>query len=282
MVKTSFGFHIIKLTEIDAESVQPLEQVSAQIEATLKMDKANILFGEKQQLVADLAFEISDSLEEAATEAGVELKESQAITRNTVVAPFNNAKLQQAAFSTDVVENGYNSELIEISNDHLIVVRAIEHKPSRTLALDEVKDKVNSAVLAQQSAELAKEWATTTLAQWQQGEDISALLTEKGAELKSVTGVTRFAGDATPAIRQKAFELAKPAADKQTFASIDSAVTVSLIRLEAVNDQQVDADDASKQRLQSALSGSNYQAVLEALKAKSEIVKPALTVDDNS
>jgi peptidyl-prolyl cis-trans isomerase D len=90
VVESEFGFHIIKLTDIEAESIQPLSEVKETIAVSIKREKANILFGEKQQLIADLAFEISDSLEDAAAEAGVKVETTPLFSAATAPAIVNN------------------------------------------------------------------------------------------------------------------------------------------------------------------------------------------------
>ena len=66
LVKTEFGYHIIKLTDYQPEQVKALADVSADIKAQLELDKRLNQFYEVQTEVADLAFEVADSLGEAA------------------------------------------------------------------------------------------------------------------------------------------------------------------------------------------------------------------------
>ena len=49
-----------------------------------------------------------------------------------------------AAFSEDVLNNGENSELIELDADRILVVHMKEHKPARIREFEEVKDQIET------------------------------------------------------------------------------------------------------------------------------------------
>jgi peptidyl-prolyl cis-trans isomerase D len=82
VIKTDFGYHIIKLTDYEAEQIKELAAVSDNIRAQLELDKRLNQFYEVQTQVADLAFEVADSLEDAAEVAGVEVKSTAFVFSN--------------------------------------------------------------------------------------------------------------------------------------------------------------------------------------------------------
>lgn len=63
VVKSQFGYHIIKLLGVQPEAVKPFEQVKQDVEGKLREEKAHELFLDKQQQLADLSFENPDSLD---------------------------------------------------------------------------------------------------------------------------------------------------------------------------------------------------------------------------
>ncbi|WP_111976615.1 SurA N-terminal domain-containing protein [Algibacillus agarilyticus] len=280
VVKTSFGYHIIKLTDIEAEAVQPLDDVKADIELSIKREKANILFIEKQQKVAELAFEISDSLIDAAAEVGVELINTPLFDEATAPAALNNPKILQAAFSEDVAQNGYNSELIEVDANRIVILRAQDYKPAVTQSLEEVKSQVEAVITTRKAKEAAEAWATELAATWA-NQDITESLTAKNSELKVVTAIGRNNTDVTGPIKRKAFEMAKPTDMSPSYSWVQFGNAVSVIKLTAVTTSEAEADDAVKQRLLSANSESQYRAVLEALKENSTIELPLPTQTDS-
>ena len=61
------------------------------------------------------------------------------------------------SFSTpEFIEGQVNSEVIEVAPEQVVVARLIEHKAPKTRTFDEVKTEVQTAYVAEQSAELAK------------------------------------------------------------------------------------------------------------------------------
>ena len=81
VIRTDFGFHIIKLTDLKAENVQSLEQVREDIVAKAKNEKAQDKFFELQQEVARLSFEFPDSLDDAAGALNVKVQTSDWLTQ---------------------------------------------------------------------------------------------------------------------------------------------------------------------------------------------------------
>ena len=74
-VKSIFGFHVIKVTEKQEESLQPLEEVRESIVETLEQERAST---RASSLAESIANEVStpDDLERAASARGLELQES--------------------------------------------------------------------------------------------------------------------------------------------------------------------------------------------------------------
>ncbi|NTS77809.1 SurA N-terminal domain-containing protein [Catenovulum sp. SM1970] len=273
LVQTDFGFHIIKLTDVEAQAVKSFAEVKDEIADKIKREKANILFGEKQQVIADLVFEVSDSLDDAAAEVGIEVKTTELFNRNNAPIAVSNALVLNAAFSEEVAKDGYNSEVIELSADHMIVVRANDYKAARTQTLDEVKPQVEAAVTREQATKAAQEWAQGVLAKWSAGEDVTEALAEKGAVLKSVEAIGRDAGDMPSAVREQAFSLAKPVEGEVSATWLDVNQQVAIVRLDKVTDQAVVADGSITQRLQAAYADASYRAFIASLKDSAEIVK---------
>ncbi|WP_434339213.1 SurA N-terminal domain-containing protein [Motilimonas cestriensis] len=70
VVKSEFGYHIIKLLEVQEDAAAPYEEVKDKIANTLKRDKAMEVFYEKLQKLSEMAFEVPDTLNEAADASG--------------------------------------------------------------------------------------------------------------------------------------------------------------------------------------------------------------------
>ncbi|MFA0521831.1 peptidylprolyl isomerase, partial [Vibrio sp. 10N.222.55.E8] len=66
LVKSEFGYHIIKLDELKASQVKPYTEVAAEIKQELLDQHAVDEFYEKQTQLEKVAFEFPDSLDDSA------------------------------------------------------------------------------------------------------------------------------------------------------------------------------------------------------------------------
>ena len=107
--------------------------------------------------MGELAFEISDTLIDAAEAAGVEVQKTGLVTRNALPEPLNNPQVVTAIFSPEVLEDRMNSEVIEVGDEHAVVVRVNDHKAATTKALADVSEQIKATLVSQKASELAKE-----------------------------------------------------------------------------------------------------------------------------
>ena len=286
VVKTEFGYHIIKLTEVQPGSTKAFADVKDQILATVKDEKAAEKFAELQQLLGEKSFEIADSLQEAAEAVGTKVVSVPAFSRSTAPAELTAPKVLETLFSEDFISAGVNSDVIEVAPQHVVVVRVNAHQPETTKKLEEVKTQVQAAVVATKSSELAKVKAEALLAEVVSGKSLAEVATTAQLTLETKAAVTRFGGDIDSDIRTKAFELAKPTeAQPVTVAMLNLASgDAALVAVTKVTDTEVTTKPPVEQLQQFAdqKAQSSFGAVLAALKANAEITRslPAAAVDE--
>lgn len=273
VVESSFGFHVIKLTDIEQAQIKPLAEVKNDIIEQLQHNQARDIFVEKQQQLADTAFEVPSTLDDAANVTGLEVKTTSLFDVSNPPAPLNTAKVTDAAMSDDVLNQGYNSSVIELSSDHLVVVRVEAHEPARTKKLAEVKQQVTNAVKLDLAKQAAQDWVDAVNAKWQQGESIESLLAEKSLTVKSEADMPRFGSSVPAPIAGKSFEMAKPSAEQVSTTWIEvSPAQFALIKVNEIDTPEVTSpDDATKQRLLQAMTNYHYQSVIKALREAAEV-----------
>ena len=71
-----------------------------------------------------------------------------------------------ALFSADSLENKRNTDAVELAPSNLVAGRVLTYSAARTLALNEVGDKLKQLYIAHQSAELAKQDGKAKMAEW--------------------------------------------------------------------------------------------------------------------
>jgi len=286
VVKTSFGYHIIKLTEIDAAKVKPLAEVREAIKTTVQQEKATEQFAELQQKLAEVSFEIADSLAEAATAVNGKVQEQALFSRASAAGVFATPKLLDTVFNADFIAAGTNSDVIEIAPQHVVVARLVEHVAEKVKSLDEVKAEVTAAVVAEESSKLAKAKAEALTAEAAKADNAAATVTAAQLKLESAPATPRFGGSLDAEIRTKAFELAKPVAAGKVSVGMTSLATgdSAVILVSKVTEVSTTAEPpvAELQQYAQQLAQSHFTAVQQALKQQAEIVRklPAMTSEE--
>ena len=266
IVKTSFGYHIIKLLDLQAASTSPFEAVKDKIVAQIQQDKAVNEFYTLQQRLSDVSYEVPDTLAEAAKEVGVEVKTSPVFTRDNAPESLNSADVIKAAFSNTVLLDGMNSDVIELGDNHVIVVRVNKHAAAGTMEFAEVKATIIERLKQDKANELARDQAQEMMTAIKGGEVPADMLVR--------TELSRGEQGIDTSIVSKAFEMAQPA-DQFVVDTAALANGYAVVILDKVNQaESVDESlvTALKQRLNSQYSENDYRALIAALKAQAEVV----------
>lgn len=155
LVRSDFGFHIIKLTGIRPEQTRKFDEVRNEIEAELKRQAGTKRYVEVAEAFSNLVYEQADSLKPAAEKFSLAIQTSEWLAKDGhLAAPFKNPKLLAAIFSEDAIKNKRNTEAIEVAPNTLVAARVIEHRPAEALPLEKVAGIIEQ-VLTREAA-LAK------------------------------------------------------------------------------------------------------------------------------
>lgn len=271
VVQSEFGFHIIKLTDLRAEAVQPIEEVRDEIIDSLKRDEAEVEFIDVQQRMAEVAFEVPDSLEEVAAIADVEIKTTAAFTRLLPPPPFDNATLLNQAFSEELIEEGVNSDAIELNSNHFVFMRIAEHEVERTKPMSEVSSDIEEQLVKEKGLNSALEWLEGLIIDLDAGTDISDQLTTKELEWTEVTEVGRYSGDLAGQLNTELFKIGS--VDQARAVELGTA-KVGLVQLVAINasDESVQAEvDSTKARMGQSAGQTSFSTFIDAVNKSAEI-----------
>jgi peptidyl-prolyl cis-trans isomerase D len=155
LVRTPFGFHIIKVTDRRPETTQPLDQVRQQIADQIAYERAQAQASAMADQLARDAKTVED-LERLATARGLELTESGFFTREEPLAGLGPAPaITNQAFEGDA---GTIQGPVRAARG-FVVFATTGSEPSRLPALDEVKDRVREDATSARARELAAERA---------------------------------------------------------------------------------------------------------------------------
>ncbi len=190
-VKTEFGYHIVKLTSLEEESIRPYQDVKAEVAVAEKNRLARTQFSETAETFRTLVFEEPDSLEAAALALGLEVQTSDWVTQNNGAGDFSNPRVRAAAFDGAVLDEDLNSEVIDVSDDVLIAVHKNEFEAQHLKAFDDVAVEIEALIKQRKAAEIAKKNGESLIEGLRQGAMQDAIAFNKLPELRSeVTDLT--------------------------------------------------------------------------------------------
>ena len=169
-VLSDFGYHIILVTDIQAEKGKGLAEVAPEIEGELKKQRAGRKFAELAEKFTNAAYEQSSSLKAAAEAVSLPIKQSPWMAKGQGMAPpFSNQKLQTALFSEEVQRNKRNTETVEVATNTLVVARLLESKPAVVKPLAEVEAGIIARLTREEAGKLAVKDGEAKLAALKQG-----------------------------------------------------------------------------------------------------------------
>lgn len=207
LVRTQYGFHIIKVTDKKAAEVQPLDAVRPQITEQLKFERAQTRV---QDLATAIAAEVKTpaDLEKAATSRGLKTQESPLFTRLEPIPGLG--------ASPDVSEEAFTLEQGKVSGPlrtgtGIAFITVTGSEAARVPALSEVKERVTADLKRQRAQDMAKAQAQSVAASLKAAADFSAAAKAAGLTIRTGDDLSRGAAipevGPSPAVDQVAFTL---------------------------------------------------------------------------
>lgn len=266
LVKSDFGYHIIKLEELKGAVAKPFDEVSAEIKQELVDQRAVDKFYELQSELERVAFEFPDSLYDASQAIGQEVKTTDFISQQDAPEVLRNPDVMQAIMSPEVKEDGLNSEAIEVAPEHIVVVRVEETRDETVLPLEEVKDQVVTELSRVKGEQAALELGTQVVAALNDGNtDVLAKNNLAFGEQETV--------DRRSPLAATVFAMAKPVDDKPVYGqSKDAEGNIVIVELDGVK-SELDAtvEQQVAQQMQRSSSQQDLSSVLSVLRANTDI-----------
>ena len=158
-IKTGFGWHLIKLNEIDPSVGKTFAQAREELAAEWVADRVDRRYRDLADEMVNLSFEHPDALQPIADALGLEILHSELFTRDSGSGIAANAEVRQAAFSDLVLVEQNNSDPIELSDQRMLIVRVNEHIAAAPRPLDEVRDEIRLLLQRQLASARAREVA---------------------------------------------------------------------------------------------------------------------------
>lgn len=239
-VKTQFGYHVLKLEDVETPRVRSFEEMRAELEPEFRREQAQNVFYEKSTQLADESFAALTELDSVAKTLGLPLQTIEGFTRQGGGALGNDRKVIDAAFASDVLQDRQNSAPIALGDEAVVVLRVTDHNPSRQRPLTEVTDAVMRLLREEAARKAAEDAAAALVERVRDGTEstFAAAVAAIGATPTAPQTVTRqgpteaSGAPLSPELIKAIFQAPRPAAADRpsvgvtTLASGDQAVFV--------------------------------------------------------
>lgn len=137
-VRSQYGWHIIKLIDIEEPTIPSFVSLKDSLTTALKEQKAAELYLNAGRELDGLAYENYDSLSAVAEQLKLPLETTKPFARDTGYDELTkNQKLIKEAFSSDLLNGDSNSSIMDLSPDRSVVIRVKQYLKPTTMTLEQ-------------------------------------------------------------------------------------------------------------------------------------------------
>ncbi|MGZ5010590.1 MAG: SurA N-terminal domain-containing protein [Methylobacter sp.] len=275
-VKSAFGYHLIKVTELVPGEVKPFESVKNDVTKAYQKAQAENAFYEAGERLTEMSYENPDNLKTVADALSIAVKKTALFTKDKGEGIAADEKIRNAAFTEEVLQ-GNNSAPIELGTDRLVVLRLLEHKAAAARELKDVKKEIITVLQAEKAKQQAVEKARQIKARLQAGESIQAVAAENKLQVKTTAGLTRNKEDLPLPLSQAIFKAAKPVGDKPTVfiaelpAGEQVVVSLSKVKEGAMTEDDKKQMELATKNIAKAFGQTEFNALINSLQADADV-----------
>jgi peptidyl-prolyl cis-trans isomerase D len=275
-VRSSFGYHLIKVTELVPGTVKPFDSVKEEVTKAYQKAQAENAFYEAGEKLTEMSYENPDNLQTVSEALALTVKKTSLFAKDKGEGIAAEQKIRDAAFSDEVLQ-GNNSTPIELGSDHLVVLRLIEHKPAAVRDLNSVKADVITALSNEKAKQQALEKANKIKQQLLAGEAIQKVAADFKLTVKEASGLMRNKNTLPEQLSDAIFRAAKPADGKATILSValstgeEAVISLKKVTPGVMSDEDKKQMELAKKNLAKAFGQSEFNAMLASLQANADV-----------
>jgi len=269
VVETDYGFfHIIKLTDIEPETMQSFEMVEDRLVSLyIKNAKEKSLFGSLEEFM-NLSYE--ESLDMVADQFALEVQSSDYFSEGSTQY---DPKFVTSAFSSAVIDEGLNSEVMEISPEKFVVLALSDLQSERERDLNEVEGQIEAALKSAAAKEIIDNLAENIASALTSGDEQTAnqIISDNDLEWVNQGWITR-ASNLPFDLSSLSYTLTKPEDGRHTY-SAESAnrLTSLVIDLSGVRVPEGDEDTGISALYLSQENNEMFISLINQLRENAEI-----------
>jgi len=271
LVKTQYGFHIIKTVDKKPGSTRTLDEVRSQITEQLQFQKAQETV-QSQAKAADDEIDDPSDLDRVAKERGYAVQESGLFTREEPIPGLGAApQVSQQAFT---LKDGEVSGVLMSPRGPVFITITGKQDPY-VPKLEEVKDKVREDAIRARATELSRQRAAEIAAMLRASKSFAATAKAQGLEAKDTELIARGAAlpdiGVTPEVDKIAFTLPTGSVSDPIVTGNGTVIVRVAERDEVTDDEFKQGRDAFRAQLLSERQGRFFSSWMTKAKQRMNI-----------
>ena len=270
VVKTQFGYHVIKVTDKKPATTRSLEEVRTQIEDQIKWERAQ---NDADRLTREITPQLKKpvDLDTVARTRGLTVAESGFFGRQEPITGIGMAPaVAERAFD---MKDGEVSEAIRTPQG-FVFITVTGRQDAYLPKVDEVKARVREDVIKRKAVDAARQKAASVSAQLKSG-DFDAGAKAAGVEVKTTELISRGApvGDAgvSPAIDAAAFALPAGGVSDPIVTDTGAVIVKVLEKKDVTADELAKGKDTLRSELLNERRNRFYGAYMTKAREKMRI-----------
>ncbi len=275
-VRTSFGWHLIKLDNIAGGELLSFEEVRDDLTDELKSEMAESQIYDLTENLANLAYEQPDSLDPAVDQLGLVMQTSDWFGRNSGEGIATEVKIRSAAFSAEVLSQGLNSEAIELADNRVVFIHLNDRTPAEPKQLEEVRSQITSELKKRQARDENLEQGKQALAGLNSGRTLDDIASEWQLEIVDPGSINRRSTEVDANLLKTVFSMSKPEGAAIYQGYPHSNGDYSLVELSAVDSVESESSSEQTKALTTATATQEYQSVIKLLASQADVVRTPL------
>ena len=276
-VKSQFGYHILKLEQIEAGEAKPFEQVRAELDSQYRQDRSADLFGERQEELAQRIEKGTTDIDKLAEDLGLTRGSVPEFLRGGGAEPLGSSMdLQQTVFSDATLNQGKVGGPVPLGEDRLVVVKVTAHHKAAVKPIEEVHDEIVALLKQERGVAAAKAAAEAAVAKLAAGEKLETVAKASDVSAEPARFVGRGDPSIPAALRTAIFEAPRPT-EKPVINSAaldDGSTAVYVLTRTRVADTATNPTLVQQQnaQLQQRAAQGDVAAYIREAKRKAKIV----------
>lgn len=276
-VQTGYGFHVVKLRDIQEPQGRTFAEARDQVAQDFKEAEAERFYLEQADRLVNLTYENPGSLDPAAEALDTEIRTAGPFTREGGEGIASEDEVVEAAFSDLVLEDRVNSDPVDLGPNHIVVLRAVEHLEPRLRPLEDVENRIRETLLAEKTQEAAASRAESLVEALKSGEaDLAAAAERVDKKPVSAPSVPRNAPNYPQELLDQVFRLEAPESPPAFHALPAGEGRTAVVALRDIQAGSLEAlSDSEREQLRERLTQDYVNAatiaLVESLKDKADV-----------